>query len=394
MTMRGTRQTVPHHMPPPPSSKPLQPRLSCVREPEEWAKLAAEWPELAANSAADAVFLSWPWLDTWMSVYGDGGRWLVLVARDAADGKLLGVAPMMLDRGAGHVGRWMRRVILVGQKADTASEYLDWLLRRGHEEEVAAVFCEYLLREEGRSWDLLCFETMRADSPTLPLLEKAFAAKGRTLTVSHATTAPYLTLPASWDAFLASRSGTFRTRWNKFHREHRVVMKEAGVDLSVADGMQILRDLNEKRWGDRRQSFLSDRYRRFHDQVSARMLAAGHLAMLFLEADGQVVSGRYDFAYAGKAWCFQGGWLPEWEKERAGKMMLTAMMRWCIEHGLSEYDFLGGEASYKKEWGNAERRIVDLQAANPRSIRGRLFHLLKHLKRQRCEKPSTNVPMP
>ena len=367
----------------------LRPRVSCVSAPGEWSKLAAEWPELAANSAADAIFLSWPWLDTWMGVYGDGGQWLVLVARDAVDGKLLGVAPMMLDRGAGHVGRWMRRVILVGQKADTASEYLDWVMRRGHEEAVASVFCDYLLREEGRSWDLLRFETMRGDSPTLPLLEKAFAAHGRSLTITPATTSPYLTLPASWDGFLASRSGTFRTRWNKFHREHRIVMKEAGVNMTVIEGMQVIRDLNEKRWGDRRRSFLSDRYRRFHDEVSARMLAAGHLAMLFLEADGQIVAGRYDFAYAGKAWCFQGGWLPEWEKERAGKMMLTAMMRWCIEHGLSEYDFLGGEASYKSEWANSERQIVDIQAANPRSICGKLFEALKRLKQPRGRKSGT-----
>ena len=370
--------------PMPDPEKPPPPLLQVERihDLEGWKKLEPEWNALLRESAADAIFLTWEWLDTWLEVYGDGGEWVILTARNQ-EGQLLGVAPMMLDHGAGPVGRWMRRVILVGQKADTASEYLDWVLRCGHEEAVAAVFCDYLLREESRSWDLLRFETMRADSPALPLLEKAFAAKGRTVTVSHATTAPYLSLPASWDAFLASRSGTFRTRWNKFHREHLVVMKQAGVDLSVAEGMRILRDLNEKRWGDRRRSFLSDRYRRFHDTVSARLLAAGHLAMLFLEADGQIVAGRYDFAYAGKAWCFQGGWLPEWEKERAGKMMLTAMMSWCIEHGLSEYDFLGGEASYKNEWANDERRIVDLQAANPRSVRGRLFEALKRSLRKR-----------
>jgi CelD/BcsL family acetyltransferase involved in cellulose biosynthesis len=319
-------------------------------------------------------------MDTWMSVYGDSGRWLVLVARDVADGQLLGVAPMMIDRGSGHVGRWMRRLVLLGQKADTASEYLDWILRRGHEEAVAAAFCEHLLQAEGSTWDLLRFEAMRGDSPTLPLLQKVFAAHGRPLTISPSTSSPYLTLPSTWDAFLSSRSGTFRTRWNKFHREHQVVVREAGTDFSVEAGMRLLRDLNEKRWGERRQSFLSDRYRRFHDEVSARMLAAGHLAMLFLEADGQIVAGRYDFAYAGKAWCFQGGWLPEWEKERAGKMMLTAMMRWCIDHGLGEYDFLGGEASYKNEWGDGERQIVAVQAANPRSVRGKLFEALRRLK--------------
>jgi hypothetical protein len=352
---------------------------------EGWSRLELEWNELLQDSAADAIFLCWEWLDTWLVVYGDGGEWVILTARND-QGLLLGVAPMMLDRGVGVPGRWTRRLILLGQKADTASEYLDWILRRGYEEEVVFGFCDYLMSVEGHSWDLLRFETMQADSPTLPLLEKAFAAKGRTLRISHVTKAPFLSLPANWDAFLASRSGTFRTRWNKFHREHCVAVRQTGVDLSVVDGMKIIRELNEKRWGDRRQSFLSDRYRRFHDTVSARLHTAGHLAMLFLEADGQIVAGRYDFSYAGKAWCFQGGWLPEWEKERAGKMMLTAMMRWCIDHGLSEYDFLGGEASYKNEWGKSERRMVDLQAANPYSVRGRLFETLKRFRQRRGRK--------
>ncbi len=370
---------MPRHTCKPPSEL----AISCVKDPEGWRQLGREWAELLANSTADCVFLSWQWLDTWMSVYGDGGSWLLIVVRDARYEKLLGVAPMMLESGTGKAGRWMQRLILVGQKADTASEYLDWIIRRGHEAEVIAAICDHLLGAESRSWDLLCFETMRADSPTLPLLERAFASRGEGLTISHPTNAPYLTLPGRWEDFLASRSGTFRTRWNKFHREHLVAVREAGVDLSVPEGMRIIRDLNEKRWGNRRQSFLSERYRRFHDEVSVRLHEAGHLAMIFLEADGQIVAGRYDFAYAGKAWCFQGGWLPEWEKERAGKMMLTAMMRRCIENGLSEYDFLGGEASYKNEWSSDTRPMAEIEAANPSSMRGRLYKALKRLK-QSC----------
>ena len=350
--------------------------LACIRDVAGWRKLGAEWPELLANSAANAVFLSWPWLDSWMDVYGDGGAWLVLTARDA-NGSLLGVAPMMLDRGAGPLGRWLRRLILVGQKADTASEYLDWILRNGHEAEVVAAFCAFIFGEAGRSWDLLRFETMRADSPTLPLLKEQFAMRGRRLAVAPTTTASFLELPETWEKFLASRSGTFRGRWNKFNREHQVVLREVGPGLTVAEGMKIIRDLNEKRWGEQRQSFLSARYTRFHDQVAERLHAAGHLALLFIEADGQIIAGRYDFAYASKAWCFQGGWLPEWEQERAGKMMLTVMMRWCIERGLKEYDFLGGAASYKNEWSSGERAMVDLQAANPNSWRGICHQYLK-----------------
>lgn len=363
-------------MPPLSSAPPSELTISCVRDLDGWRRLEREWPELLADSAADCVFLSWEWLDSWLDVYGDGGQWLVLVARDP-EGRLAGVAPMMLDSGAGHVGRWMKRVILLGQKADTASEYLDWVLRRGHESQAVAAFCEFLFRQAGKSWDILRFEAMRADSPTLPLLAAEFARKRRGVTITHSTTAPFLRLPNCWESFLASRRAKFRQRWNRFNREHPVALREAGIDLSVSEGMAIIRDLNTRRWGEQRQSFLSERYVRFHNQAAERLHQAGHLAMLFLEVDGQIIAGRYDFAYAGKAWSFQGGWRPDWEKEQAGKMMLTLMMRWSIERGLQEYDFLGGATSYKSDWSSDERQMVDVQAANPRSVRGRMFEFLK-----------------
>ncbi len=351
-------------------------RVSCVSDMGGWCQLEAEWQELVGNSAANGVFLSWPWLDSWMEVYGEGEQWMVLTARDA-DGRLLGVAPMMLDHGTGPVGRWIRRIILVGQKADTASEYLDWILLQGHEQATVAAFCDFLFLNVGRSWDLLYFGTMRVDSITIPLLQQEFASRRQCIHVIPTSKAPFLRLPDTWQGFLDSRRAKFRQRINKFHRDHSTAIRLAGRDMSVAEGMAKIRELNEHRWGVQRRSFLSQRYVRFHDRVAERLHACGHLLLIFLEVDGIIIAGRYDFVYGGKGWSFQGGWLPEWEKESAGKLMLTEIMRWCIDNGIREYDFLVGKASYKSDWSEEERQIVDLQATNPGSWRGKLYNIIK-----------------
>jgi hypothetical protein len=354
---------------------------------EEWMKLEGSWPELLQNSSADAVFLCWEWLDTWLEVYGDGGDWVILTARDPR-GLLLGVAPMMLDRGSGKVGKWVRRLVLVGQKADTASEYLDWILLRHHERPVAEAFCEFIFSDLAGDWDILQFDSMREDSAVLPIIAAQFEQRRSRVKVVTTTTAPFVTLPSTWEGFLDQRRAKFRQRWNKFNRDHSVIVRLAGRDMSVAEGMAKIRELNEHRWGERRQSFLSERYVRFHDRVAARLHDRGHLLLIFLEADGAIIAGRYDFVYGGKGWSFQGGWMPEWEKLSAGKMVLTQIMRSCIELGLNEYDFLGGAASYKSEWSDGERALVTLEAANPVSLRGRLYVFLKDIKdRLRNEPP-------
>jgi CelD/BcsL family acetyltransferase involved in cellulose biosynthesis len=123
-------------------------------------------------------------------------------------------------------------------------------------------------------------------------------------------------------------------------------------------------------------------YVRFHNEVAERFHRRGQLLLIQLEVDGQVIASRYDFAYGGKGWCFQGGWLPEAEKLRPGRTMMAHQMRCCIEHGLQEYDFLGGQASYKGEWSEAERGMVDLSGRNPSSWRGWLFEAAKFLKQR------------
>lgn len=349
-----------------------------VRDAAGWAALGDHWDTLLKNSAADAVFLCWDWLDTWVKVYGTGGELVILVAEDSS-GAPAGIAPMMLDRGKGIPGRWMRRLMLLGQKADTASEYLDWIIVRGREAEIGDAFARHIVTDMAGEWDLLWFDAMLSTSATIDTLRRHL---GQGLAVTELTTAPFLRLAATWEDFLASKRAKFRSRWNKFHREHRVELRLAGRDLSVSEGMAIIRRLNEQRWGDARQSFRSENYRRFHDEVAERMHARGELMLIFLEVDGIIIAGRYDFIHGGKGWSFQGGWLPEWEKLSAGKLMLTEIMRHCIEHGVREYDFLGGKASYKDDWADEARSVVMLEARNPRSLRGLVHQTARNIKRR------------
>ena len=362
-----------------PSSSQLRVRL--IDTVAGWSSLKDSWDELLKDSLANVLFLTWDWLDAWLSVYGSGGRWAVVVVEND-QGRLEGIAPMMIDRGTRVPERWIRRLLLLGQKADTASEYLDWIMRRGSEELVAATLCDFILGDLSSHWDIIQFQAMPENSVAIPFIRRAFQSRGINLAVDRSTTAPYVSLPPTWDEFLERRSSTFRQRWKKLHREHSVIVRVVGEDFTIAEGMEKLRQLNDLRWGDQRQSFLSADYVKFHDDVATRFHQRGELLLLLLEVDSQIIAGRYDFAYAGKGWCFQGGWLPEAEKLRPGRTMMAHQMRCCIERGLHEYDFLGGEASYKEEWSEAERSIVNLNGPNPSSWRGRLYQAAKSFKRR------------
>jgi hypothetical protein len=357
----------------------LAPRIRSISTIAEWKLLQPHWDEMLANSRADAIFLTWDWIDVWLEVYGRGGQWFILVAENSA-GSLIGAAPMMIVRGKKTPGKWIRRLTLIGQQADTASEYLDWISLREFEAEVTSSFVHYLFNEMRSKWDLIQFAFVREDATLLHALRAEFSQKtSAALQIQFQTSSPYLHLPSTWEEFAASRSGSFRNKLNKFHRDHQVELRFGGADMSISEGMALIRELHHKRWNGASSSFTSGPYIRFHDQIAARFYPLDRLILVFLVLDGQIVAGRYDFAYGGKGWNFQGGWLPEWEKLRAGKMLVTEVIRWCISKGLKEYDFLGGDAGYKSDWTEISRKMVNIDAVNPASIRGNLFTRLRKL---------------
>lgn len=373
----------------PNEERPPTLRIRRVTTLREWRALEPGWDAMLTESRSDAIFLTWDWIDVWLEVYGDGGRWFILVAEDEK-GQLLGAAPMMIVRGPKAPGKWIRRLTLIGQQADTASEYLDWIACRHREAEVAAAFARHLLTGMRGEWDMMEFTFVLDDAIVLSALRTLFEKEGHAAPgVEFQTKSPYLPLPATWEEFAGSRSSGFRNRLNKLHRDHAVVIRSAGTDMSVAEGMKLIRDLHHKRWRGESSSFISDRYIRFHDLIAERLHQLDRLLLVFLEIDGQIVAGRYDFGYAGKGWCFQGGWLPDWEKQSAGKMLVAEIIRVCIHRGLREYDFLGGDAKYKSDWTGLSRNMVRITEPNPGSLCGRIFAGVRKLARRRASRTSS-----
>ena len=211
---------------------------------------------------------------------------------------------------------------------------------------------------------------MPETSPNLEVLEASLGEAGLAPERHDAGSSPYLPLPDDFDQVLAAKSRNFRRQWknsgNRLAREGEIRLRLAGRDVALDEAFDQLVRLHRNGWEGRGGgSFRTDAYVRFHRVLSRRLLDAGALCLALLEVSGRVVAARYDFVHARKMWCFQGGWLPELGHARVGLVVLGEVIRWAIEQGLEEYDFLSGEDAYKARWATAERTLVDLRAFSP-----------------------------
>lgn len=352
--------------------------IACIRDRKELEEIAPEWNRLLAESKSDSIFLSWEWISTWWDVFGGLFQMRVLLDRDEK-GCIHGIAPLMIGKER-IFGKTFRSLMIIGQKGDTLAEYLDLFVRAGCEKEITNRFAEYIKTELRNDWDLIFFERVVQESPNLDLLRTALQGAK----IDNELKSPSLKLLPTWDELLATKSRNFRSQWNnswnRLMKQGKVEFLFAGKDVPLEKAMGEVARLHRQRWGDQSNSFKTEKYLGFHNQLARKLFEKQWLVLMLIAVDGEYVAARYDFAYGGKVWCIQGGWNDAYDSMRVGTILTGKVIEWGIENSQREYDFLGGDSEYKRRWSDGERTMVNLTAPNTSTLRGRLYQLFNQTK--------------
>ena len=342
---------------------PMTVRVDRVDDEPGFRALAPEWDLLLEASSARNLFLSWEWVSLWWAIYGRGDRLHVLVARDG-DGRLLGVAPLKKRRlsvfgvGLGDV------VEFIGAGGDVTPERLDFIVRRGAEEQVAAAMVESLYEDPTVAG--LDLKPLADTSSIRPWLLVALQGRGthppgETL---HSV-CPVLTLPATWEDFQLGRSRNYRKKIGEYQRrcarDFDATVRLSTTPTELDRDMSVLIDLHARRWNGASRAFRTPEYIDFHRRFAARLLAAGRLRLFVLEARDGPLAALYCFTQDGRYYFYQSGRDPERSRHRPGLVLMHAAIQQAIAEGAEVFDFLSGGESYKYIWAGEEQGSVQLQ---------------------------------
>jgi CelD/BcsL family acetyltransferase involved in cellulose biosynthesis len=355
-----------------------------VTDPADLQALAPEWRALLADSESDEPTMSPDWLLTWWSVYGqlDSRELRVIVLRH--NGALVGLAPLVFRRHWYRPGLPFRRLESMGSGERSGdgivSDYLGVVARRGHEDAVATALVSALSAGSLGRWDEMVVPLMDGDKSMPFRLADAAGRAGLSANVEETTRAPYIPLPQTWDGYLSALGKKGRYLIKRSLRDFEAwadgewCVVEA-TSSTLSDLKRILEALHEERWDDNGGGvFRSRHFSAFHDQVMPLLLERDALELLCLQVRGEPVAAMYNVRWANKTYFYQCGRSRDVPSQiRPGGVLLYLAVRRAIEAGQREFDFLGGEALYKKQLALASRPLVNLRIAR-RSIRehGRL----------------------
>jgi len=332
----------------------LAPFLS-TRPLPEW------WGPLFEASGSDSVFLSPAWIATWIAIYGADftGSWV----HWEVDGRVV-AGCLLVERVLRVKGMPFRSQFLNATgKAHTATplaEFNDVLHLAGHGDTVARDFAQ-LLRE--RAWGRLLLSGHEHDS----VVGRALAMVGGVQTEQRMQPSPFVDLRALEDRpFESTVTGKSGTRLRRNRRDYELQLGEIGVRRAadLAEALRFfeqLRELHLARWTDldKSTSLAADAVVDFHQRLIRALFAGGAVDLLRIGTAERPVGFLYNFVVRGKVSMFQSGFDYAPSGRRSPGLLTHAL---AIEHyrqrGLREYDFLSGDAQYKRTLCNGERELM------------------------------------
>lgn len=339
-----------------------------------------EWTDLLARSASNEPMLGPIWLGNWWQVYGPhDGRELCLWTLRRGE-KLIGLAPLC-RRSIKDSALPVVRLELLGSGEDeadeTCSEYIGVIAARGEEQTVADAFGEALHDGDLGDWDEIVLTAMSSEHVMAPLLARAL---GRATHYEVLGGAPFATLPASWDEYLAGLSSSRRALIRKSLRAWEAwagappELKRVESEEELDQGIEILGKLHAQRWEETGHAgaFDSPLFDTFHRKTMLDLLKVGALWLCWLEVRGEPVAALYNIVWNQEVRFYQSGRILDVPKKvRPGLVIHACAIQEAIAAGYTHYDFLAGTTRYKMQLANNVRPLIQLSLRRP-SIRARL----------------------
>jgi CelD/BcsL family acetyltransferase involved in cellulose biosynthesis len=332
-------------------------RTDIFTTPDAFDQLTNEWNTLLKQSSSKTLFLTREWQQTWWRELGEG-ELRILAFREEATGTLVGIAPLFFEENAlGGV-----QITLVGCKE--VSDYLDFIFVHDHEEACFRAVIDFLKSAEVPTWHTIGLCNIIETSPTLSTFRDMLAAEGWQPATTLEDVCPIITLPDSFDAYLAMLDG-------KERRELQRKLRRATEDTSITfanDASTLDKDVDDflalmRASMVSKSSFMTPRMERFFHAIARTMFDAGWLQLAFLEVDGVRAAAYLNFVWDDAVLVYNSGLDPQkFAYLSPGQVLIARLIEKAIDEKRCTFDFLQGNEDYKYKLGGKDVKLFTLNA--------------------------------
>lgn len=348
-------------------------KFELITNEYDFQALEPEWNTLLQDSCANGVFLTWEWVSTWWSCFGQGSQLWILIVRSTDSDQILGLAPLFLHRSSLRPGilPTHRELAFIGSNI-IAPDHLDFIIRKGYEKLIAAKLIKIIDSDKG--WDILHLDGLAKDSPIVPFIKARENICGNNLTYKSGA---IIRLPKTWDTYHSSLGKNLRKNLRRYARQLEQEYPDQ-VRYSLAKNPdEIISTLKTLfRLADGVSESLNRKYtlrtpdmQDFHFRVAIALHQQDWVRIYKITVGEEIIAVLYAYNYDGVISDYQTGYSLSWQNFRLGQLILAHSIRQAIDQGAQVYDFLRGEHSYLDTWTADSKQDIYLKIAN--NLKGR-----------------------
>ncbi len=337
----------------------------------EFMQLEGEWNALVRRTR-DEPFYRHEFIRVWVDNFAHGDKLRVLTGRDAG-GKLVAALPLVESRTT-MLGAPVR---LLASPANDHTPRFDMLAEDGLE--AGQAFYNYLAGDP--SWDVLRLNNVPHAGHAWRLYDAA-ADAGNPVGLWESLQSPYIPLPQTVDELSGRLGSKFRANLRRrrrklegmgqvtvervtggpdmpFHLEEGLALEQSG--WKGRDGTAIAQ--SSALWG-------------YYSELARFAAYDGCLSLFLMRLDGVPVAFQYGLRYGSTYYLLKPAYSEAVRECSPGQLLMDSVVKLCIEGKLTEFDFLGPDMDWKRDWTDATRRHVWLYVFRDTAY-GRFLHNYK-----------------
>jgi CelD/BcsL family acetyltransferase involved in cellulose biosynthesis len=325
--------------------------FSVITDSVSFRALEADWRALCGRAAPHSFFSSFDWQwRAWQHVASAREcRLRILVGR--VDGRAALIWPLVLD------GRLIR--FLCSEKF----EYRDVLVEHGPQAaDWMMAAWRYVLRLLGG--DVLELREIPASSSLREFLDEKIGQAPR-----RDQSSPVIRLDRfnGWATYAASLPKHLiadqQRQWRRLEAlpggpKFHIIADAAEIDVLV-DWIFT----QKLAWAAQRSIttgiYKTAGYRYFIKNIARDGSASGNLLLCQLSASGAILAAGFGFVYDRKFVFYMFAYDLAYGTFSPSRLLMERMIRWCMDQGLTRFDFLPGPERFKSVWADAYEGVMD-----------------------------------
>ena len=347
---------------------------------EEWDAISQLWDDLFVKCPEASIFNSYSYLRCLYTNFFNrhSCRLAVLILKDETDTPI-GAAPMI------RLKRWMTGFpvdIISLMYHQVITDRIQFLLPNRRDELLQAIFM--YIQENSNNWDVLVLQEQDIDIEYESIISSVF--KDSCIfyrDLNYPQMSPFLKMDFGsdgWEKYLLTRSKKHRKNWrylqNRITSQGKVtVTRHTGDEdlIPLLTEFQKLEDKSRKVGG---KHSLSPEIFKFYQDLSSTLIPNGSMHFAFLRLDGIPIAGVIGMSFNDRYVGLQTTFDENFSDHSPGFLVCGYDIKWAMENGFSEFDFMSGSISNKMQWTDSRRKHQVLRIFKKRAFSG-FFYLSK-----------------